>query len=93
MVVDKKLLYTGLLLSVLFVVIGCVWLAESNETFDVVAEEFGAEEASIWSAPLPDYEVPGLEGNVAVNIIIGVAFTLLTLAAAWGVGAVLRKRS
>lgn len=89
---SKKMLAIGLIASVAFVVVGCVLLATSAETLDKIAEELGASETPLWNPPIPDYELPGFEGNLAVSIIIGVAFTLIVFAAALGAGKALRKR-
>jgi len=88
----KGLVVFGVIVSVIFVVVGCVWLSLSVETLDEVAEHFGASEASFWNPPIPDYEIPGLEGNVAVNTVVGVAFTLITLTATFIVGEILKAK-
>ncbi|HID17447.1 TPA: hypothetical protein EYP26_04045 [Candidatus Bathyarchaeota archaeon] len=89
---SKRMLVIGLAISVVFVVIGCALLATSAETLDEIAEKLGASETSFWNPPIPDYELPGFEGNVIVNIMIGVLFTLLVFAAALGAGEALRRR-
>jgi len=89
---NKKILLIGIITSIIFVIVGCVWLSTSIETLDKIAEELGASEISIWNPPLPEYEVPGFEGNLAINIVIGVLFTLFTLLVTLGVGKALRKK-
>lgn len=89
---SKKMLAIGLIASVVFVVVGCALLAYSAETLDKVAEELGASETQLWNPPIPDYELPGFEGNLTINIIIGVIFTLVVFAAALGAGKALKKR-
>lgn len=88
----KKLLAAGITISIIFVVIGCVWLSLSIETLDEVAEHFGSSESPVWTPPIPDYEIPGLEGNVAANISIGIVFTLLTLGVAFAAGKALKAK-
>jgi hypothetical protein len=89
---SKKMLLIGVIISIIFVIIGCVWLSVSMETLDKIAEELGASEISIWNPPLPEYEVPGFEGNLAINIVIGILFTLFTLSVTFSVGKILKKK-
>lgn len=90
---SKKMVIAGIIISIIFVIVGCVWLSTSTETLDKVAEELGAFEASIWTPPLPDYELPGFEGNLIANIIVGILFTLITFLIAFGAGKALRKKA
>lgn len=76
----------GIILSLLFVVVGVVWFSYSAETLDEVAGHFGASESRPWNPPIPDYEIPGFEGNLTANIIVGFAFTLVILAVTFVVG-------
>jgi len=86
------MLLIGVIISIIFVIIGCVWLSVSMETLDKIAEELGVSEISIWNPPLPEYEVPGFEGNLAINIVIGILFTLFTLSVTFSVGKILKKK-
>jgi len=88
----RKLLAVSITISIIFVVIGCVWLSFSAETLDEVAERFGASESPAWTPPIPDYALPGFEGNVVANISIGIVFTLLTLGVIFSVGKVLEAK-
>ncbi|MEM3736799.1 MAG: hypothetical protein QXJ75_01730 [Candidatus Bathyarchaeia archaeon] len=88
----RGMFIVGILASIIFVVTGCVWLSVSAETLDVVAEYFGAEDVALWTPPIPDYEIPGFEGVVTVNILLGIASTILVLAVTLGVGRVLRVK-
>jgi hypothetical protein len=87
---DKNLMFVGLILSLFFVIVGSVWLSQSTETLDVVAEHFGVETTSIWNPPIPDYEISGYEGNIPINIIVGIVFTLLVFGVTLAVGKGLR---
>lgn len=87
-----KLIMLSVVASIAFVVVGCVWLSVSNETLDRVAECFGASESPIWAPPLPDYELPGFEGNIVVNIAIGIMSTMLVLVVTLLVGKALKAR-
>jgi len=90
---SKRIFMLGIIVSIIFVIVGCMWLSYSAETLDEVAEHFGASESFVWTPPLPDYEIPGLEGNLAANIIVGMAFTLLTLAVALAIGKTLKAKT
>jgi hypothetical protein len=76
----------GILFSILFVAVGVFLLSNSAETLDEVAEQFGAPTFSLWTPPIPEYEVPGFEGNPALGIVIGTAFTMLILVLTVAVG-------
>jgi hypothetical protein len=80
------MLVTGILFSMIFVAVGVIWLSNSAETLDQVAEQFGASTSPLWAPPLPEYEVPGLQGNTAVNMAVGIVFTLVVLTLTLGVG-------
>jgi hypothetical protein len=83
----------GIILSFVFVVVGAVWLSQSQETLDKVAEHFGATASPIWNPPIPDYEIPGFEGNPLMNVVTGTVFTLLVLAVAFIVGKSLKAKA
>jgi hypothetical protein len=89
---SKRMITIGIIVSLVFVIIGCTYLSLSQETLDKVAEEFGLSESSLWSPPLPDYELPGLEGNIFANIAIGIFSILMILAFTFAIGNVLKAR-
>jgi hypothetical protein len=88
---DRNLILAGVLVALVFVVVGAVWLSQSTETLDTVAENFGAKESPVWNPPLPDYEISGFEGNTVMNIVTGIAFTLIILGVTLVVGRGLLK--
>lgn len=88
---NARLVAVGLMFAVVFVLVGVLVLSMSAETLDEVAEEFGVSESSVYEPPLPDYEAPGFEGNTAVNILLGIAFTLLTLLVTFAIGKALKS--
>lgn len=90
---DRRIILVGIAVSIIFVVAGCAWLSLSAERLDEIAEHFGAQESHIWPPPIPDYEIPGLEGNIVVNIALGIFFTLVVLGITLVVGKGLRARS
>lgn len=93
MIKNKRTFIVGMIVSIIFVILGCAWLSLSAETLDEFAEHFGASESPIWTPPIPDYEIPGLEGNVVTAIIIGITFTLLTLGVTLVVGKTLKSKT
>ena len=90
----KRMLAVGILFSIVFVAVGVIWLSNSAETLDQVAEQFGASTSPLWTPPIPEYEVPGFQGNLALDMAVGTAFTLfiLTLTIAIGKCLLLLKR-
>ncbi len=86
----KRMLMVGIVLSSFFVVVGALWLSNSVETLDEVAEHFGATDFPMWNPPIPDYEIHGFEGNVMVNIAVGIVFTVIVLVSTFAVGKSLR---
>jgi len=81
-----RLVAVGLAFAAVFVLVGVLVLSMSAETLDEVAKKLGVSESPIYQPPLPDYEVPGFEGNTTVNIALGIIFTLLTLLVTFAVG-------
>jgi len=82
----KRMLVFGILFSMVFVAVGVFLLSNSAETLDQVAEQFGASTSPLWTPPIPEYEVPGFQGNLALNMAVGIVFTLLILAVTIGIG-------
>ena len=74
---DKIAIFVMLITAFFFVIIGSIWFSHSAETLDIVAENFGASESTLWSPPIPDYEIRGLEENSILNIFIGITSSLL----------------
>lgn len=89
----SELMIGGLIIAFVFVGIGVVVLGFANETLDVIASLFGAPEWEIWFPPLPDYEVPGFEGNTAAIFLVGIGFTALVLVATFVIMRLLTRRS
>ena len=87
----RRMLMIGIILSSSFVVAGALWFSNSVETLDEVAEHLGATNSSIWNPPIPDYEIHGFEGNVIVNIAVGIIFTAMVLVSTFVVGKSLRQ--
>ncbi|MEM3383334.1 MAG: hypothetical protein QXL52_06215 [Nitrososphaerales archaeon] len=90
--IKNRMILIGIIVSVIFVLIGCVYLSSSQETLDKVAEEFGLSESILWEGLLPDYELPGLEGNLFTNLAIGIASTIMIFALTFTMGKALKKK-
>jgi len=88
----RKLLIIGVTISIVFVVVGSVWLSLSSETLEEIARSFGASESYVWPPPVPNYEIPGLEGNVVASITVGLVSTLIILGITYFVGRSLRSQ-
>lgn len=88
---NATLVAVGLMFAVVFVLVGVLVLSMSAETLDEIAEKFVVSESSVYEPPLPDYEVPGFEGNTAVNIVLGITFALLTLLVTFAIGKALKS--
>jgi hypothetical protein len=88
---DKKTLYIGLAISMIFVIIGVFAFSYAMETLDVQAELLGAEENPVYEPPFPDYSIAGFENEWGA-LIIGIAGTLLLFVVGLLVAHVLKKK-
>ncbi len=88
---NRRMILVGTIASIIFVAIGSACLSLSAETLDEIAERFAAKEFHLWTPPMPDYEIPGLEGNIVANTAVGVIFTLVVLGVTFAVGKYLRS--
>lgn len=88
---NQKTLAIGLAAALIFVVLGVFVFSYALETFDAKAEELGAQEQTIWTAPFQNYTVAGSESQW-VALVVGIAATLLIFAVALGAAKVIRKK-
>lgn len=88
---NNKTILIGLAFALIFVVIGVFVLSYAQETLDVKAEELGAREQSIWTAPFADYTVAGSSSQL-IALAVGVAATLLIFVVAIGAAKALKKK-
>ncbi|MGE5556041.1 MAG: hypothetical protein ACM3UY_07260 [Methanocella sp.] len=88
---NKKLVLAGLVVALVFVVLGTFVLSYAYETFDMKAEELGAEEQPIFEAPFADYTLGGSD-NQWVALIVGVAATFLLFLAGIAAAKVFQKK-
>jgi len=89
--VNQKTVIIGLTVALIFVVLGVFLFSYANETFDVKAEELGAEEQPIYEPPFPDYSIIGFENEWGA-LLIGITSTLLLFVAGLVVAKILSKK-
>ncbi|MFX1341609.1 MAG: hypothetical protein ACFFAL_02840 [Promethearchaeota archaeon] len=78
------LIIGGIVVAIVLVAIGVIWLGYANETLDVLAHMWGAPEWNFWIPPFPDYEIPGFEGIMFSNFLLGILFVVVILVATFG---------
>jgi hypothetical protein len=61
---NQKTIAIGLAAALTFVILGVFVFSYALETFDVKAEELGAQEQQIWTAPFKDYTIAGSESQL-----------------------------
>jgi hypothetical protein len=88
---NQKLVLGGLLVALVFVLIGVFALSYSMETLDKQAEQLGVEEKPVYEAPFADYLIPGLSDTVG-GLIIGIGGTLLLFVFGFGAAYLLKKK-
>jgi protein-S-isoprenylcysteine O-methyltransferase Ste14 len=87
----RKIIMIGLLVAVVFVMIGAFILSYSMETLDKQADKLGAQEKPIWNAPFADYNIPGLENGWG-TLIVGVGGVSLLFVVTLVVANLLKKK-
>ena len=75
----RSVTLVGIIVSLIFVVVGNLWLSRSDETLDRIATNFGIKESPFWKPPIPNYEIPGYEENTIISITVTAFFTLFVL--------------
>src|SRR5512139_4048875 len=87
----QKTLCIGLVVALVFAMVGVFFFSYSLETLDVKAQELGAVEQPIYQPPFPDYGIVGFE-NEWVALIVGVSSTFLLFGSGLGVAKLLKNR-
>ncbi len=93
-----KVLWIGLAILVLLVPLGMLasgvawgeWGANDLEAELGFVPHGFASLSGLWQAPIPDYEVPGLNGRLGY-ILSGVLGVGIVVLATWGLGRILTK--
>ena len=88
---NQKTIAIGLAAALIFVILGTFVFSYAMETFDVKAEELGAQEQQIWTAPFKDYTIAGSDSQW-IALIVGIAATLLLFVVGIGVAKLIRKK-
>lgn len=88
---NQKTLIIGLAAALIFVMLGVFVFSYAMETLDVKAEQLGAEEQPVWTAPFSDYTVAGSDSQW-IALAVGITATLLLFGVGFGVAKVLRKK-
>jgi hypothetical protein len=87
----QKMLIIGLAVAIICVVLGVFVFSYAMETLDVKAEQLGASEQPVWTAPFADYTLGG-SNSPWVALAVGVTATLLIFGVGFGIAKVLRKK-
>ena len=88
---NQVTIIVGLAAALMLVVLGVFVFSFALETFDVKAEELGAQEQTVWNAPFKDYTIGGSESQL-IALVVGVAATLLLFVIGFGVAKLIRKK-
>ena len=88
---NKKTVIVGLVVALIFVLVGTFVFSYSMETLDKQAEQLGAEENPVYEPPFPDYTIAGLESTWSA-LLIGITSTLLLFVLSVGVAKILRRK-
>jgi hypothetical protein len=88
---NQKTIAIGLAAALIFVILGVFVFSYAMETFDIKAEELGAQEQQIWTAPFKDYTIAGSDSQW-IALIVGIAATLLLFIAGVGAAKLIRKK-
>jgi hypothetical protein len=88
---NNKILIIGLAVALVCVVLGVFVFSYAMETLDVKAQQLGASEQPIYSAPFADYTLGG-SNSPWVALAVGITATLLIFGVGFGVAKVLRKK-
>jgi amino acid transporter len=90
---DRNMIIIGLMLAVIFVILGNFVFSYAFETLDVQAEKLEVSGENVLAAPFPEYTIPGFEENVWGGILLGVVSTLAIFVVTLGVASLLKKKS
>lgn len=88
---NQKTVIVGLVVALIFVLLGVFCFSYALETLDVKAEQLGAQEQPIYEPPFPDYTIVGMENEWGA-LLIGIAGTLLLFIVSLGVAKILQKK-
>jgi hypothetical protein len=88
---NQKTVLIGLVVALIFVLVGVFIFSYSMETLDKQAEQLGAEEKPVYNPPFADYTIPGMNNDWGA-LIIGIIGTLLLFIVGLGAAILLNKK-
>lgn len=91
----RKIILAGLFIAVAIALFLSPFASQSPDGLEKVAEDKGflhkGEGQEVFSAPIPDYTMPGVKQEGIATSLAGLIGTLLVFAVAYGLGYSLRK--
>lgn len=91
----KRIVLVGLLIAVAIAFFLSPFASQSPDGLEKVADDKGflhkGEGKEVFSAPIPDYTVPGVKNEGMATSLAGLIGTLVVFAAASGLGYLLRR--
>ena len=91
----RRIILFGLLIAAAIALFLSPFASQFPDGLEKVAEDKGflhkGEEKEIFSAPIPDYTVPGVKHEGMATSLAGLIGTLVVFAAAYGLGYLLRR--
>ena len=92
----KKVVFFGLLLSLILAIGISHFASESPDGLERVAHDKGfiekSEEKKVINAPLPDYQIPGIKNPGLSTPIAGAIGTIAVFSVTYLIGYLLRKK-
>jgi len=92
----KKIILAGLFIAVAIAMFLSPFASSHPDGLEKVAEDKGflhkGESAELFSAPIPDYEMPGVKQEKMAVSLAGIIGTLVTFSAAYGIGYLMKTR-
>ena len=86
----------GLLIAIALAVFLAPFASQSPDGLEKVAEDKGflekGEREPMIGAPLPDYSMPGVKHEGVSTALAGIVGTIITFAAALGIGYLIKKK-
>lgn len=92
----KKIILTGLFIAVAIAIFLAPFASSHPDGLEKVADDKGflhkGESTELFSAPIPDYEMPGVKQEKIAVSLAGIIGTLVTFLAAYGIGYLMKLR-
>jgi len=92
----KKIIIAGFLAAIIIAVFISPFASKHPDGLEKVAEDKGflqkSEGKTLFSAPVPDYTMPGIKHETIAGSIAGATGVILVFALAYGIGFCVKKR-